>query len=254
MINGAPGWSDELTTKPLIIAHRGGIWPGVPGEQTQLHFERAIAAGVDFIEVDLRRTADGCIICHHDPDYAGLEVATHTFAEISQVARGEGFLPPATLDTLLKIARGRVGLDLEIKVGGFERQLLTEVYGGFDPSKVIFKSFNDQVLRRIKALEPDSYVGLLLGVKHPRYGILSRLGEVFPGWRLYRSGADFVCPHHNLLRAGFVWRQHLSGRKVFVWTVNDPGIMKRLVGLVDGIITDDPVGCRAVITLCFKKS
>ena len=73
--------------KPLIIAHRGGAWPDLPGEQTLPHFERAIEVGADLIEVDLRETADGVVICHHDDDLQGLVVAESSYSQVADHAR-----------------------------------------------------------------------------------------------------------------------------------------------------------------------
>jgi len=50
----------------LIIAHRG--YSSRHPENSALAFEKAIDAGADFIETDLRFSLDGTIVCYHDPD------------------------------------------------------------------------------------------------------------------------------------------------------------------------------------------
>ncbi len=48
--------------------------------------------------------------------------------------------------------------------------------------------------------------------------------------------------------SGFVRRVHRAGKKVFVWTINDPVTMSRMMSLgVDGIITDEPELARRVV-------
>jgi glycerophosphoryl diester phosphodiesterase len=48
---------------------------------------------------------------------------------------------------------------------------------------------------------------------------------------------------------GFIDRAHRAGRQVFVWTVNDPVSMSRMISLdVDGIITDEPELARRVLS------
>jgi len=49
----------------IHVAHRGGIVPGYP-ENTLAAFRRAVALGVDAIEIDLRGTKDGHVVIVHD--------------------------------------------------------------------------------------------------------------------------------------------------------------------------------------------
>ena len=47
---------------------------------------------------------------------------------------------------------------------------------------------------------------------------------------------------------GFVKRAHEAGKQVFVWTINDPVSMSRMMSFgVDGIITDEPEMARQVL-------
>jgi glycerophosphoryl diester phosphodiesterase len=55
-------WSGEA---PRVIAHRGGRWPWP--ENTLFAFRNAAALGVDVIEMDVRRPADGELVVIHDP-------------------------------------------------------------------------------------------------------------------------------------------------------------------------------------------
>jgi len=73
---------------PLIGAHRGDSahWP----ENSWSAFQGAIDAGADFIETDLRLTADGVAVACHDADLSRLcgdprEVADLTWAEASDL-------------------------------------------------------------------------------------------------------------------------------------------------------------------------
>jgi len=53
--------------------------------------------------------------------------------------------------------------------------------------------------------------------------------------------ADFLAVHTGLASGRFIRRAHRAGKQVFVWTVNDPINMSRMIGRgVDGIITDEP--------------
>ena len=50
--------------RPLVIAHQGGegLWPS----NTMYAFERAVAMGVDMLEMDLHVTSDGGLVLMHD--------------------------------------------------------------------------------------------------------------------------------------------------------------------------------------------
>jgi glycerophosphoryl diester phosphodiesterase len=63
-------WPLHRPIRPLIGGHRGDSahWP----ENSQAAFQGAIAAGADFIETDVRLTADGVLVACHDADFARL--------------------------------------------------------------------------------------------------------------------------------------------------------------------------------------
>ena len=48
----------------LVIAHRGA--PRLARENTVESFRAAVATGAGGIELDVRRTADGALVVHHD--------------------------------------------------------------------------------------------------------------------------------------------------------------------------------------------
>jgi glycerophosphoryl diester phosphodiesterase len=53
--------------------------------------------------------------------------------------------------------------------------------------------------------------------------------------------ASAVTLKHNVVSHGVVERCHELGVAVFVWTVNDRALFRRLDALgVDGVISDDP--------------
>ncbi|MET7568273.1 glycerophosphodiester phosphodiesterase family protein [Streptomyces sp. NPDC005492] len=86
------------------VAHRGDPWAAV--ENTLDAVRRAAGAGAAAIEVDLRRTADGVVVLHHDDDLRRLwdrteSIADLTLAELRDLAPG---VP--TLREALEVAAG----------------------------------------------------------------------------------------------------------------------------------------------------
>ena len=57
----------------MSIAHRG--LHVVERENTVAAFRAAVLAGVDGVELDVRRTLDGALVVHHDPSVEGAVVA-----------------------------------------------------------------------------------------------------------------------------------------------------------------------------------
>jgi glycerophosphoryl diester phosphodiesterase len=120
---------------PAIVAHRGA-WHGAP-ENSLAAIERAIAVGVDIVELDIRKSADGELFLMHDDTIlrmAGIDrdAETFTMAELQAIALREddGGEHRATTDqripTLkqaLEIIRGRIFADLDLK----DRALFSEV-------------------------------------------------------------------------------------------------------------------------------
>jgi glycerophosphoryl diester phosphodiesterase len=65
---------------------------------------------------------------------------------------------------------------------------------------------------------------------------------------LTRLDADFLAIAMAMASGGFVRRAHEAGKQVFVWTVNDPVSMSRMMSMgVDGVITDEPEMARKVL-------
>src|SRR4051794_38421051 len=55
-----------MTRKPLVLGHRGAS--AAAPENTVAAFARARELGADGVELDVRRSADGVLVVHHDPD------------------------------------------------------------------------------------------------------------------------------------------------------------------------------------------
>lgn len=60
---------------------------------------------------------------------------------------------------------------------------------------------------------------------------------------------DFLAVNTGMATPGFIRRAQQAGKQVFVWTVNDPLTMSRMMSLgADGIITDEPEMARKVFS------
>jgi len=63
-----------------------------------------------------------------------------------------------------------------------------------------------------------------------------------------RTEFDFLAVHTGLATSRLIDRAHAAGKDVYVWTVNDPVHMSRMVSRgVDGLITDEPALAKRVL-------
>ena len=68
------------TSLPLIVAHRG--FSAAHRENSPAAWLAAVEAGADLVEVDIRMTRDGTLVCCHDADLQRLAGQPAAIAEI----------------------------------------------------------------------------------------------------------------------------------------------------------------------------
>ncbi len=235
------GWMSgkDDRRKKLIIAHRGAS--SSAKENTIESFEKALGLGADMIEFDVRRTKDDILIAFHDETIQGYSTKNLTWGTIRQMAKDRGVDMPA-LEEVLKWARGKIKLDVELKEEGYEKEAVESLLRYLEEDQFLITSFNDASISVIKARYPDIEAGLILGRAIPPYRILTRFRELFPARRCKKTGTDFLVAHLKLLRTGFLERARKNHLPVFVWTANDEKTIRKLLHdpRVYAIITDKP--------------
>ncbi|MFH9606861.1 glycerophosphodiester phosphodiesterase [Streptomyces sp. NPDC017448] len=147
--------SSLMSTTPFYICHRGsgGEFP----EHTMAAYEASVAAGALAIEVSVRVTADGVLVCLHDEaldrtTYSSGDVSTWTYAALKnrvltngKLMLGEGWTdqPIPTLREVLDRFLGKVVIFLEAKSSAavpILQQLLLNQYPQAQKS-VVWKQF-----------------------------------------------------------------------------------------------------------------
>jgi glycerophosphoryl diester phosphodiesterase len=228
-----PGWVDPAQ----IIAHRGGAW--VAPENTIAAFERGIADGADWLELDVQENADGVVVVEHDRDFmraAGvpLEVRQATNVDLTELDIGSSFSPEfsdqrvPTLRQVLELARGKVGVFIELKYYGLDVNLEQEVVDVVEETgmakDIVIMSLNYDGVRKTAALRPDWTYGVLNAVA---------IGD------LTRLEADFLAPTSKATTVPMIRRARRRGMKIYPWCINDPVQMWVMMSRgADGIITD----------------
>lgn len=226
--------------KPLVIAHRG-VSDGKLIENTLPAFERAVTVGADYIEIDIRKTADGQLICYHDAILNGKKVKHMTYPALNRMTQAYGWNIPL-LEEVICLCAGKINLNFELKETGLESQILSliEKYDIYE--NVLITSYHDVVLKAVKMQCSAVRTGLVVGRKQ------KMMQDLYPERRLLRLRADVVCCHHRLLRKGFLRRMQKLDIPVYVWTVNKRRLMIKLVHeQVAGIITDEVTLCKNIV-------
>ncbi|MFM7755936.1 MAG: glycerophosphodiester phosphodiesterase [Actinomycetota bacterium] len=218
-----------------VMAHRGAS--RAERENTVEAFRRAVEMGSHAAELDVRRTADGILVVHHNPTLDDGRV-------IGQLAAGEVPDHVPTLDQALD-ACGPMWVNVEIKNDPSEPD--------FDPTETIaeatidrlgrrregdarwlISSFRRETVDRCRELLPTIATAWLT-VAVPDDDLDRVVGE------LADVGHRALHPWVGALSARAVDTCHRFGLQVNTWTCDDPQRMKELIEWgVDGICTNVP--------------
>jgi len=225
------------------FAHRGAC--ALAPENTLAAFQLALDLGCDWIETDVRLTADGVPVLLHDATVdrttqAKGPVGRMSLSQMRRLDAGSWFhrrfrgerIP--TLDEALEWCRGRCGLNLEIKeeerAEDLVRRLAARFRGAGSLDRILFSSFRASDLKTLRAALPHARLGWLA----------SRSTRGLAGLnRFVRLAA--LHPKDSLANRRLVERCRRMGLAVHVWVVNRARRLEELKALgVDGVMTDNP--------------
>lgn len=230
--------------RTLISAHRGGA-EDAPLASWEAYLA-SVGTAADFVELDVRRTADGELVAHHDP-YLGAVPGRPLVRELSypRLCDLAGHRVPKVPEVLDLIA-GRARVQLDLKEIGYERRVIDLAHDRLGRGNVLVSTLEEESVRAVKHDFDDLPVGLVLGRELTGLARLrwpwARWGELRPLRRVRRCGADWVVTHHALARAGGLRLCAREGLPVAVWTVNADRMIDRMLSddRVAMVITDRP--------------
>jgi glycerophosphoryl diester phosphodiesterase len=209
-------------------------------------YRNAVATGADYVELDIRRTADGELVAFHDARTAqGEPLAAVGYPRLCDLA---GYQVPTVADVLATITGSAKG-HLDLKDTGGEDEVVRLALDVLGPGQFIITTLEDSSVAAIRSRFPsadDVPVALslgrdLAGASRARW-LRTRLSELRPLPRLGACGADWVAAEHRLARAGVQRQCRREHVKVMVWTVNSEREMRYWLSdhRVDVLITDRP--------------
>jgi glycerophosphoryl diester phosphodiesterase len=248
----------QRSSRPLVIAHRG--YSAAAPENTLPAFLLAMEAEADLVELDYYHSQDQVLTVVHDGTLdrttdavrrwgTGTNRVSQTlFAKMRELDasswRGSN-QPPATIPSLIEaldLIQSRSVTLIERKAGPAEAcvRLIRERR---EVNQVVVQSFDWQYLEEYHRLEPSQILGALGPWKSYRGALLSDAEQVLSvRWidEARRVGARVVVWNQKI-EASAVAAAHERGMKVWVYTIDDPADMTRLLDLgIDGLITNNP--------------
>jgi glycerophosphoryl diester phosphodiesterase len=252
---------------PQVVAHRGASYENA--EHTLGAYVKALDAGAEGLECDVRLTADGHLVCVHDRDLRrtaarrGL-VSTSNLEDLEALDFASWKNPWAELDdeapdkdrsldgvlTLRKLLETVADYDRRVEVaietkhptryGGLVEKRVAEMLQDFgwdepgagEPSPARVMSFSWTALQRMARLAPAVRLVQLVD-KAAYWPMLQR--TIGADW-LIGPGIELLKEHPRLAE-----RIAGSGHDVHVWTVNTEADLRRCQELgVKAVITDRP--------------
>ncbi|MGI9519901.1 MAG: glycerophosphodiester phosphodiesterase family protein, partial [Pirellulaceae bacterium] len=210
-----------------IMAHRGAS--AAAPENTMAAVRQAIVDDADWVEIDVQETADGEVVVFHDSDFMKLarnplKIWEATMDDLQHIDIGSWFDPRfsnervPTLRQVLEECQGKIGVNIELKYYGHDKQLEQRVVDIVEEcgmqNEIVVMSLKMDAVRKMKSLRPDWRVGLLMSVA---------------AGNLKDIEADFLAINASFVDFSFVQSAHSIGKQVFVWTVNDAVGMSRMI-------------------------
>ncbi len=247
---------------PLIVAHRGASFDAP--ENTLAALRLGFEQGADAGECDVRLTRDGHVVLLHDASAlrtTGVDVfaTARTLADLRRLdagawksARWAGEKIPTLAEAIALLAASPPGrrLVVEIKSGPAILpeivRLRTLAKDLVSDRQLVVIAFDRAVAAEAKRLLPAIEVHQLASwKKDPATGAWPRLETLIADARA--DGLDGLNLESRFpIDAAFVESVHAAGLKLYVWTVDDGALARRLAAAgVDAITTNRPGWLRA---------
>ena len=236
----------ELQATPLIMSHRAGM--GHFPQASPAAIQHSIALGIDFIELDLRLSADGVPVVYHDPVIdRQLCVQQDGSALTTELAIAD--LPLAELKELRCGIRSNPQFPTQIpsphhiltlqEVLTIVALYDTHINLMFELKRVRLSKMRAFV-RTVLTIIADSGLSARINLQSANPLIASLLKQI-ASWRKLPRITDVIAAPASWLTPRRVAGLQRLGKRVVGYTVNTPEQWEKLLQEgVDGFITDYP--------------
>jgi glycerophosphoryl diester phosphodiesterase len=245
---------------PANFAHRGAS--ARAPENTLEAFRLAVEAGAGGLELDVHMTRDGEIVVIHDATVDRTTegfgvVAEMTFDDLRSLDAGYRFSPdggcthpyrrrgvriPTLAEVYEQFPDASVNIDIKEPQPGVEEAVLRVIQEAGAEGRSLVVSANPAVVWRFRRVRGGRISTGASRLETGAFYLLSKLRLE----RLCRPAYDALqVPVEyegiTLATPRFVEAAHSRGVRVDVWTINEPGEMRRLLDLgADVLMTDHP--------------
>ena len=237
----------RLMPKFMNIAHRGAS--SYAPENTFAAYDKALAMGVNHVELDVHLTRDGQIVVIHDDTLDRTtnghgRVADFTLEELRALDAGSWFGPEyegeqiRSLGETLERYKGRLHFHIEIKqreiAGGLARRTIDMVRGYGLTNSVTITSFSKEWLEEAAAYDSELPKGWLVPMGSAGWddSIIEQSKEL---------GLAQICPRADLTTPDLVDRLHAEGFVVRCHGLYSEDLMRHAVDVgADGATVNFP--------------
>lgn len=230
-----------------ITAHRGAVKEAP--ENTLPAISKAMDSIADYAEIDVQETKDGIVILLHDSSLkrtCGVNkyIWNVTYEDLLKYNAAATFTKDfevttiPTLAEVLQLCKGRIKLNIEIKMTSHQQNLVEKVVALIDEydfeRECVVTSTSYSALAKIKELNDNIKTGYILSITY--------------GYFYDSEYADFFSVKSSFINESMVRMAHNLGKEVHAWTVNSKSEIERMKQLgVDNIITDKPIMVREIL-------
>ncbi len=258
---------EPSTTTPLIIGHRGAS--AHAPENTLVAFERAFEDGADGVEFDVRLARDGVPVVIHDATLRRTLLSDHRVADVTstdfqRLSAGLWFIHkhpdadhefarayvPTLEETLAFVGPRSKAVYVEMKCDApaerapLAAAVVSEVRRHSLVERAVVKCFDHDAIREVKRLAPEVRTAALFDRSLSRPHITRRKIIALAT----ACGADEISLHRTLARPAVVEAAREQGFATVVWTVDDPGWLRRARAWgLRAVITNDPARLRPAL-------
>lgn len=237
-----------------IIAHRGASHDAP--ENTVAAIKLAWQQGADGSEFDVYLSRDGKVVVIHDATTkrttgADKKVVETPLSELRTLDAGRWKGPAfagekiPTLDEMLATVQAGKKVFVEVKCGPEVVPELDKMLtaSGLKPDQTPVIAFNANVVAELKKVRPDVPAYWLVDLERKNMKPPAVADLIAKAKEIKADGLDLSAK--PTLDKAYADAIKVAGLKLYVWTVNDPAVAKRMVEVgVDGITTDRPAWLR----------
>jgi glycerophosphoryl diester phosphodiesterase len=223
-----------------VFAHRGVA--GSEKENTLGAFLAAVVARADGVELDVRRSADGALVVHHDAELVGLGPVCGLRVrdlppDVALLGAAMEVLEPLIVNVEIKNDPDEPGHD---PTGSLSHDVVALLEDRGELDRVVISSFDLATLDAVRQASASVSTGWLLGSNVQPRAVVDLAVE---------HAMSALHPWVLAVEEDDVAEAHDAGLEVATWTVNARHDLERMARLdVDTVITDDVALALDVVT------